>query len=114
MLPLSVFSLYVYLGHEMSMSQIVLTTIMLNKVKDNLRNAVHIYEVFKELTESMQKIHKYYASDEVQPNVVRNIKDDKNNTALKIKGNFSWGFEKQKDKDEKEKEEKKDAKQEAK
>ena len=101
-LPLTVFSLYVYLGNEMTMSQTVLTSIMLNKVKDNLRHATHVYEMFKELIESMQKIHKYYASDEVQTNIVKSLKDDKNDTALKVKGNFSWGFEKGKDEDEKE------------
>ena len=102
-LPLAVFSTYVYLGNEMSMSQIVLTSIMLNKFKDRLRHATHIYEMFKELAEAMEKIHKYYASDEVQSNIVKNTKDDKNNIALKVKGNFSWGFEKKKDEDEKEK-----------
>ena len=108
MLPLSVFSLYVYLGNEMSMSQIVLTTIMLNKVKDKCRHATHVYEMFKEVTDSMKKIQKYYASDEVQASIVRNVKDSNNNTALRLKGNFSWGFEKQeKDKEEDEESEKK-------
>ena len=78
----------------MSMSQIVLTTIMLNKVKDKFRHATHIYEMFKELSESMIKIQKYYAMEEVQSNIITNAKDEKSDIALKLKGNFSWGFDK--------------------
>ena len=41
-LPLVVFSVYVYMGNTMTMSQIVLTTIMLQKVKNNCRHLTHI------------------------------------------------------------------------
>ena len=67
---------------------------MLNKVKDKCRHATHVYEMFRELLDSMKKIQKYYAADEVQSNIISSTKNDKSDIALKLKGNFSWGFEK--------------------
>ena len=42
-LPLVVFSIYILLGNSMKMSQVVLATIMLGKVKDECREATHIH-----------------------------------------------------------------------
>ena len=68
---------------------------MLTKVKDKCRHATHVYEMFREVVDSMKKIQKYYSSDEVQASIVRNFKDDKNASSVRVNGNFSWGFEKQ-------------------
>ena len=113
-LPLCVFSVYVYNGNEMSMSQITLVSMMLQRVKGASRRASHVYEMFLELTTSMKNLHKFFTNDEVQASIINSTKNDES-YSLKLKGNFSWGFEKaEKDKDGKEKEqdEKKDYKKE--
>jgi ABC-type bacteriocin/lantibiotic exporter with double-glycine peptidase domain len=56
--------------------------------------------MYVQLTDSMKKIHGFYTSDEVQSNIVRKYKDDKDPNALTLKGDFSWGFEKQEEEDE--------------
>lgn len=105
MMPLSVFSAYVYFGNDMSISQIVLVSMMLQKLRDSSRRGSHVYEMFVQLAASMKNVQKYYVSDEVQPNIVASCIDESNTTAMRVKGNFSWGFEKSEVKDEDKKEE---------
>ena len=104
-MPLSVFSAYVYFGNDMSISQVVLVSMMLQKLRDSSRRGSHVYEMFVELAASMKNVQKYYVSDEVQPNIVSSCRDESNPTAMRVKGNFSWGFEKSEVKDEDKKEE---------
>ena len=42
----------------------------------------------------MESLHKFLVNDEVQSNIINSFKDDKENFSLRVKGNFSWGFEK--------------------
>ena len=64
-MPLSVFSAYVYFGNDMSISQIVLVSMMLTRLRDSSRRGSHVYEMFLELFNSMKNVQKYYVSDEV-------------------------------------------------
>ena len=81
---------------------------MLEKVKDASRSSSHVYETFNELLTSMADIHKYFVNPEVQATIIDSTKDDKEQTSLRVKGSFSWGFDKTKEdetKDAKEKSE---------
>lgn len=64
-MPLSVFSAYVYFGNDMSISQIVLVSMMLQRLRGASRRGSHVYEMFVELLGSMKNVQKYYTSDEV-------------------------------------------------
>ena len=65
-LPLSVFSLYVYNGNEMTMSQIVLVSMMLDRVREVSRRITRNYTNYLEVYASMESIHKFLVNDEVQ------------------------------------------------
>ena len=67
---------------------------MLEKVKDASRSSSHVYETFNELLNSMANIQKYFVNPEVQASIINSTKDDKEQTSLRVKGSFSWGFEK--------------------
>ena len=60
----------------------------------------------------MESLHKFLVNNEVQSNIINSSKDDKENSSLRVKGNFTWGFEKTEDekeeKDKKKEEETKD------
>jgi len=64
---------------------------------------------FIQLVVSMKRVQRFLMVDEVQPNIREHVNLDKD--ALRIKGDFSWGFEEKKDLEDlrKEKEKKKQA-----
>ena len=64
-LPLCVFSVYVYNNNVMTMSQITVVSMMLQRVKNASRRGSHVYEMYIELTVSMASLHKFFTNDEV-------------------------------------------------
>ena len=114
-LPMLVFCTYSYFGNEMTMAKIVLCEIMIRKFNGQLGYVIHMFTDWSNLTESLQKVHTFYVSNEVQKGIVNKI-DESNEVqrdssklgkeiALRIKGNFSWGWDKQEKKDEEKKDE---------
>ena len=104
-LPVIMFCTYVYFGNQITMAKIVLCEVMIRRFNGNIGHLIRIYMQWDELTESLQKVHKFYASNEIQKGIIKKSKDVDNEVALKVKGNFSWGFQKkddsEKDKDKK-------------
>ena len=90
-LPLCVFSVYVYNGNEMSISQITLVSMMLKRFKDASGHLSRLYGKYLELTTCMKTLHKFFTNDEVQASIIDSTKSHEK-YSLKIKGNFSWGF----------------------
>ena len=84
----------------MTISQIVLVSAMLSKLREASRRGAHVYEEFVELLGCMNNVQKYYVSDEVQSSIISNKRDETNPTAMRVQGNFSWGFEKSKEQEE--------------
>ena len=93
-MPLCLFSVYVYNGNEMSMSQIILVSMMLFRIKETSRRACFISELWADLTISFEALQKFFTNPEVQSEIIAISNDEKDKSALKIKGNFSWGFKK--------------------
>ena len=64
-LPMLVFITYSFFGGEMTMAKIVLCEIMIGKFNGNLGYIIHKYKDWSNLTESLQKVHAFYTSNEV-------------------------------------------------
>ena len=118
-LPMLVFCTYSYMGNEMTMAKIVLCDIMIRKFNGQLGFVIHMFTQWSELTESLQKVHTFYCSNEVQKGIINEIPTGKANqeesklredVALKIKGNFSWGWDQQEKEEEEKKEQSQDDK----
>ena len=86
------FCTYVYLGNEISMSKIVLCEVMIRRFNGNIGHLIRIYMQWDELTESLQKVHKFYASNEIQKGIIHKERNADCKVAMKVQGNFSWGF----------------------
>ena len=88
---------------------------MIRKFNGSLGYVIHLFTDWSNLTESLQKVHTFYVSNEVQKGIVNKIEENNEvqrdssklgkEIALRIKGNFSWGWDKQEKKEEEKKDE---------
>ena len=94
---MAIFATYVYAGNTMSVSTTVLASLMINRIKRPIGRITRFYSSLVDIQVSLQKIHEFLAAEESQPNVFCRAENDdgeekSNNTVVKIKGNFSFGF----------------------
>ena len=93
LVPFLAISTYVYQGNEISMSQIVITSIMLNKAKRNFQRIVEFLIDATDLFAAMKRINAFLGTSEVQKNIIKQSKNDTEEIALSVKGSFSWGID---------------------
>ena len=93
LVPFLAISTYVYQGNEISISQIVITSIMLNKAKYNFQRIVHFLIEATDLVAAMKRINDFLGTSEVQKNIIQQSKDGTDENALSVKGSFSWGLD---------------------
>ena len=108
LLPIAVFSTYIFFGNSMTLSVAVASLILFGLVKDPMTELPFFFKSWLEMMVSNRRIQKFMLCDEVQPNIHKKV-DEAGMTALSVVGNFSWGFSEKKDK-KKEEEKKKDKK----
>ena len=102
----AVFATYTGLGNTLTLSQIALCTIMLDRIKGRIMQVPRLYEQYFSVRESMEKLWQFYCAPESQTGLVLRTKED--NTpdpehSVTIQGNFSWGITPKLDKADKDK-----------
>ena len=91
-MPIAVFASYTYMGNSLTLSQMALTSIFLDRIRGRIHHVRHLYNQYFETMESMEKLWEFYCAPESQKGLVK--KSDasaETENALEIRGNYSWG-----------------------
>ena len=90
----AVFSVYIYMGNTLTLSQLSLTSIMLGRLQGRIDHIQHLYREYFHIKLSMEKLWQFYTAPESQKGLIKKTKVGQNESsenALTMKGNFSWG-----------------------
>ena len=63
-MSVTVFSVYIYLGNTLTLSQLTLTTIMLERIRSRIERSQHLYSTYFSTMESMEKLWRFYTAPE--------------------------------------------------
>ena len=65
-MSLTVFSVYIYFGNTLTLSQLSLTTVMLDRIRGRIGQSQHLYRQYFSTMESMEKLWRFYTAPECQ------------------------------------------------
>ena len=92
-LVMVVFATYVSYGGVMTVSTTTVATLMIRKIMSPIgRLFMFFYRMFG-MNVSLTRVHDFLSAEESQPNVIsRHLSSKTGAMALKIRGNYSFGF----------------------
>lgn len=100
-MPICTFFFYVWAGNELTLSQMALTNIMLDRIRGRIHQMPHLYRMYFNMQETMDKLWSFYCAPEIQRGLIKRVNDPSEELALTVRGNFSWGVTPAMDKGEK-------------
>ena len=89
--PMVTFTVYKGLGHQMTLSQMILAEMMIHQLRGSIHWIRHLYRRQFDIKESFDKLWRYYCAPETQKGLIKRTSDPEAETAVAIRGNFSWG-----------------------
>ena len=89
--PMVTFTVYKGLGHQMTLSQMILAEMMIHQLRGSIHWIRHLYRRQFDIKESFDKLWRYYCAPETQRGLIKRTNDPEAETAVAIRGNFSWG-----------------------
>ena len=91
-MPIAVFGAYTYMGNTLTLSQMALTSIFLDRIRGRIHHVRGLYKNYFDTMESMEKLWEFYCAPESQTGLInRTSADTECEHALTIQGDFSWG-----------------------
>ena len=63
-MPITVFGFYTYYGNTITMAQMALTTIMLERIRGRINHVRHLFNRYFDTMESMEKLWEFYTAPE--------------------------------------------------
>ena len=94
-MPITVFFFYTYFGNTLTLAQMALTTMMLERTRGGIGHIKHLFNNYYSILDSMEKLWEFYCAPESQTGLMERIAADKkteDDIAVSIKGHFSWGI----------------------
>jgi ABC-type multidrug transport system fused ATPase/permease subunit len=107
MLPVAVFSTYIYTGHYLSLGIAVASMILFKMMEAMFGLLPWWLKMFFETLVAFRRIQSFLLCDEVQKNIHERKENSTDETILSVNGTFSWGFQEKGQKKEETKEESK-------
>ena len=93
-MTIATFSIYIFMGNTLTLSQFTLTSMMLHRINGRINHCQHLYRTYFSTMESMEKLWRFYTAAECQKGLIEKKEactEDLSDSALTLKGNFSWG-----------------------
>ena len=100
--PIACFTVFKFQGNVMQLSQFLLLQYMIDVLKGQIGYSQFLFGEYFRLRESFERMWEFYCAPESQKGLKKRINDTQSDTAVSIKGTFTWGVTPKFDKAEKE------------
>ena len=92
-LSIAIFTIYMWLGNTLTINKVIITELMLQRIKGEAPILGQMMEYFNRLLLTMAELQEFYQAPEVQKGIIcRKEQDQDSDLAISIKGNFSHGI----------------------
>ena len=72
-MPLVTFGCYTYFGNTLTLSQMVLTTMMMNRIRHRIYHSKNLFDRYFDVMEAMEKLWEFYCAPETQKGLIKRV-----------------------------------------